>query len=229
MDLSPLTPILEAQGATLSPEQLDQLAGYLSALYETNAHTNLTRIPMEEAVIKHLGDALLLLRFLPSCGSVMDLGTGPGVPAWPLACLRPDLTIHALDATAKVHRFLQSVPLQNLILREQRAEDVTRREGFDAVTGRALAPFAIQAELSAAWVKVGGIFVPFRTPIEREEIAETNIGVLGLKLEDFVEVPLVGTDVVRLFPIFRKMRETPETYPRTWARIKAKPLGKKGS
>ncbi len=229
MDLSPLTPILEAQGANASPEQLDQLAGYLSTLYETNAHTNLTRIPLEEAVIKHLGDALLLLRFLPPSGSVMDLGTGPGVPAWPLACLRPDLTIHALDATAKVHRFLQSVPLKNLILREQRAEDVTRREGFDVVTGRALAPFAIQAELSAAWVKVGGIFVPFRTPMEREEIAETNIGVLGLKLEDFVEVPLLGTDVVRLFPIFRKMRETPETYPRTWARIKAKPLGKKGS
>ena len=214
----------KASGLALSPGQAAQLESYLGALYLANQTMNLTRIPREEAVVKHLIDSLLPHRLFPIGSSVVDLGTGPGLPAWPLACARPDLKVVAVDSTAKAVEFLRSMPLAGLSVLLQRAEEGVRREAFDVATGRAFAPLGIQLEASAPWVKVGGIVAPYRTAAEEEECRAFVHGQLGLELEDLIHLDLPGGAGRRLFPIYRKIRPTPMEFPRPWARMKKNPL-----
>jgi 16S rRNA (guanine527-N7)-methyltransferase len=218
---------LEAQrlGLDVSDERRTLAREFFEDLYRENEHTNLTRVPADQAGVRHGVDSLLVLPLLPPSGRVLDLGCGPGFPSWLLAWANPALEVHALDSTEKAQRFLARHLLPNLKQRVQRAEENIYRESFDAVTGRAFAPFAVQAEVSAAWVNVGGIFVPFRTETEQDEVESVNVGVLGLKRRSMTMVAMPDGSAVRLFPVFEKVRPTPREYPRPWGRIKSRPLG----
>jgi 16S rRNA (guanine527-N7)-methyltransferase len=216
----------EKQGIELNESRKQQLTEFLEGLYVTNSHTNLTRVTPEDAPVRHIVDSLLVVPLIPQGVRVLDIGCGPGFPAWVIAWARPDLTVVAMDATVKMQKFLGNHLLPNLLQMIHRAEDVVEPEHFDFVTGRALAPFGVQAELSAAWIRVGGLFVPFRTSSEREAVERANIGMLGLKLVDMIEIELPQDAGVRLFPVFEKLKSTPKEYPRLWGKIKAKPLAK---
>jgi 16S rRNA (guanine527-N7)-methyltransferase len=203
----------------------EQFAAFEAALYEANKVKNLTGVPREECRVRHFEDSLLVAEFIPEGSSVLDIGTGPGFPSWPLACARPDLQVTAIDSNGKMLAFLKSQPLPNLVAVNARAEEWGRREHFDFVTGRAVAPFPVQAELSAWHVRVGGLFVPLRTQNDHSAIEQFPASQLGLELESLVTKVLPGIEVPRLFPVFRKVRLTPLKYPRAWAEMKRWPLG----
>ncbi len=209
----------------LSEAQLEQFEAFEENLYETNKVMNLTRIPKEECWLRHFIDSILFQDLLQQGATVLDIGTGPGFPAWPLACARPDLRVTALDATGKMIAFLEKNPLPNLEPVLARAEDWKVRDRFDVVTGRALAPLGIQLEVSAAPCQVDGAVIPMRTPSEEADIEGFEGDGLGLKLEKIERRSIPGTDIVRLFPIFRKVSKTDREYPRNWADIKRQVLG----
>lgn len=225
MDLAPLVEHCRSEGRPLTPEQVEAFLAFGQALYAKNAETNLTRVPEEDCAVRHFVDSLLVAHYCPDGAKVLDLGTGPGLPAWPLAAWRPDLNVTAVDSNGKMLGFLRSQPLPNLEVVEARGEEFDRREAFDVVTGRAVAPLGVQLELSAPFCRIGGWVVPFRTPPEREAVELFPALQLGLRLADIETVRLPGTDVRRLFPVFEKVRATEPEFPRPWARIKARPLG----
>ena len=183
---------------------------------------NLTRVPREEAWSRHFVDSLLFHDLIPPGARVLDLGTGPGFPAWPLALARPDLRVTALDSSGKMLGFLRSQPLPNLEVVQARAEEWGVREAYDAVTGRALAPLPLQLELSAPPLRVGGVVVPMRTPAD--DLREPLWEALGLRPAGRHERTLPGTDAVRVFPTFVKERPTSDRYPRRWSEMRARPL-----
>ncbi len=224
MDLQPLTAFCLEKGMALSPSQLSEFERYGEELYRLNEVMNLTSVPRDECEVRHFIESLLIAELIPVGAMVLDIGTGAGFPAWPLACARPDLKVTAMDSTSKVLRPLSVVPLPNLRVKQHRAEEVMNRESFDVVTGRAVAPLGTQLELSAAWTKVGGAVIPFRTPSEVGQIKSIAVEELGLSLESIETRSLPGTDVVRLFPVFRKVGKTPKNFPRTWAQIKKSPF-----
>jgi 16S rRNA (guanine527-N7)-methyltransferase len=205
-------------GIELTVAQLSGFEAFECALYAANQTRNLTRVPEEECWRRHFLDSLLITSFLPQGSSVLDIGSGPGFPAWPLACARPDLAVSALDSNGKMLAFIRSQPLSNLEVIQARAEDHPKREAFDVVTGRALAPLIVQLELSAAPCKVGGVVLPMRTPTD-EPFAEPVPG-YGLELAHVHRAALPDTEVVRVFPEFRKVARTASKYPRTWAEIR---------
>jgi 16S rRNA (guanine527-N7)-methyltransferase len=211
-------------GLPLTEGQLDAFAAFQDALYKTNEVMNLTRVPREEAWIRHFLDSLLFQSLIPVGASVLDIGTGPGFPAWPLACARPDLKVTALDSNGKMLGFLQQHLLPNLQVVNARAEEWGVREKFDVVTGRALAPLAIQLELSAQPCKVHGLVIPMRTPADEQAMISVDEELLSLQERERLRVDLPGTDTVRLFPVYEKLARTPRNYPRRWPEIKAKPL-----
>lgn len=213
-----------ALGIDLSEAAIDQFQAFEDNLYAANKVMNLTRISKEECWLRHFVDSLLFQDLLPKGAAVLDIGTGPGFPAWPLACARPDLKVTALDSSGKMLRFLQKNPLPNLEPVLARAEEWGKRERFDIVTGRAIAPLAIQLELSAPPCKVKGAVVPMRTPADERDIERIEGEGLGLKLERIERRSLPGTDIHRVFPIFRKVGKTDRRFPRTWAEIKRRPL-----
>jgi 16S rRNA (guanine527-N7)-methyltransferase len=207
----------------LDSEALDAFEAFECALYERNTIMNLTRVPQEECWIRHFLDSLLFHDLCPS-GSVLDLGSGPGFPAWPLARARPDLQLTAMDSSSKMLGFLRTQPLPNLEIIQGRAEELDLRNQFDFVTGRAVAPFAIQMELSAGMAKVGGHVIPLRVPSDPSHIESFPFEKLGLKLEHIEARTLPVLDAPRIVPICLKVGHTPREYPRPWAEMKRRPL-----
>ena len=215
---------LEELGVHLSEAQMDAFVLFEDALYAANQVMNLTRVPREECWVRHFLDSLLFQDLIPQGVTVLDIGTGPGFPAWPLACARPDLQVSAMDSNGKMLGFLATQPLPNLSILNARAEDQEKSEVFDVVTGRAVAPLSAQLEISARICRRGGKVVPMRTSSEADLIDSIDLRPLGLKLEQERVRRLPGTDVVRLFPVYTKIQPTAKGFPRRWAEIKKKPL-----
>ncbi|MEO7453397.1 MAG: 16S rRNA (guanine(527)-N(7))-methyltransferase RsmG, partial [Fimbriimonadales bacterium] len=182
-------------GVTLDGDQVRAFEVFEDRLYAANATINLTRVPRDDCRGRHFLDSLSLSPLIPEGASVIDIGSGAGLPGVPLALARPDLRVTLLDAGTKEIRFLESLAdlvACGLIL--QRAEEAGRqaefRERYDVAVGRALAPLPIQAELSAPFVRVGGLFLP-----QRAEGEDTpSFEVLGLRLRERVTVKGAGID-----------------------------------
>ena len=86
MDLTPLVEYCQSVGISLTDLQLAKFQQFGEALYLRNKVVNLTRVPAEDCAVRHFVDSLMVAEFVPLGSSVLDLGTGPGFPAWPLAC-----------------------------------------------------------------------------------------------------------------------------------------------
>ena len=133
-----------AKNGILEPTeaQIQQFYRFTEHLLEVNAHTNLTAIREPIGIVdKHYIDSLLVMDMIPKGARVLDLGCGPGFPSIPLAIMRPDLKITALDSTAKKIDFVQKsaeiLQLSNLNAVSGRAEDAKLKKSlgkFDIVT-----------------------------------------------------------------------------------------------
>lgn len=219
--LGPLFAWASSIGLPMDEATQADFEAFATDLYAYNREKNLTRIPEGEAWHRHFADSLLFQDLIPTGASVADLGSGPGFPAWPLARARPDLKVTAVDSNGKMLDFLRRHPLPNLTVVQTRAEEWPMREKFDAVTGRAVAPLAIQLELSAALCRMGGLVLPLRTPSDDPNAVPHQK--LGLELDRVVDRLTPGGDPRRC-PVYKKTRGTDARYPRRWAEIKLHPL-----
>ena len=148
----------------------------------------------------------------------------------PIALLT-DAQVTLLDSLGKRIVFLKEVIdtlyLENVQAVHARAEEFGHREHFDLATSRAVARLNILAELSLPLVKVGGYFIAMKAVGSDDEIAQAKnaIHLLGGQLERVLdyEVPMTQDRKSRLVFI-RKVRETPEKYPRRFQKISAQPL-----
>ncbi|MGE3125881.1 MAG: 16S rRNA (guanine(527)-N(7))-methyltransferase RsmG [Fimbriimonadaceae bacterium] len=217
--LEPAHAYLSLRGLALNEDRRARLEAFFLDLYAENEEYNLTRVAPEDFALRHFVDSLRITEAVEPVGYWLDLGCGPGFPSWPLALVYPDLRVTAMDGSAKPLGFLRRHLLPNLDVVQGRAEDLGAPR-YDVVTGRALAPCAVQAEVSLPWVAVGGCFVPFRTPTELEAIRAFPAASVGAELEAVYEVG----EPARLFPVFRKTSATPPGSRRSWATIKSRPL-----
>ncbi len=234
MDGVALAEHAQAFGLALTRTQLEAFAVFERHLYEANAVMNLTRVPQSECWSRHFLDSLALSPLIPNGSSVIDIGSGPGFPGACLAIARADLRVTCLDSSNKAVAFMSRLFAPSGLLpvlfqivgarAEIAAHDRALRESFDVVTGRAIAPFPIHTEISAGFAKVGGRFVPMRTPKERDEITQFPAAKLGLQLAELKTVRISPLGAERLFPVLLKKGKTPGEFPRGWSQIKSKPL-----
>ena len=158
---------LEVDGQSLA-----RMGRHFELLLDANQVMNLTRIidPVE-AAIKHYGDSLALVRWAcdgdVAVRTVLDIGTGAGFPAVPLALARPDWSVTAIDGTAKKIRFVRSVTeqlnIENLTATHAHSAHWETVDRFDLVVFRALATLPKSLALAARLVTPGGWLVAYRT------------------------------------------------------------------
>jgi len=165
----------------ITPKQAGRLRVHFEAVVETNRVMNLTRItdPVEAAV-KHYADSLASLLWSRdrsvAVRMVLDVGTGAGFPAVPLAVMCPEWQVTAIDATRKKVEFLvrtaAAMGMDNLSVEQAHTAHWQPERTFHVVATRALGPLAKCLECCAAFVRPGGWLVAYKTAsVARDEIA----------------------------------------------------------
>jgi 16S rRNA (guanine527-N7)-methyltransferase len=130
----------------ISDVQHRKLLDYIELLDKWNKVYNLTAVrdPLE-MVTRHILDSLTLLPYLKG-PSVLDIGTGAGLPGIPLAIARPDVDFTLLDANAKKTRFVRQAAaelgLANIVVVQARVEKYQPGRKFATLIARALGSVA---------------------------------------------------------------------------------------
>ena len=226
-DYTVLEQELSSYGIMLSEKQKEQFTSFYQAMVEKNKVMNLTAITeWDEVLLKHFCDSVTLLRCaqLEKGQSLIDVGTGAGFPGIPLKILFPEVDMTLMDSLQKRIHFLEEVrdllKLEKLALLHGRAEEAGRqkelREHFDVCVSRAVSQLSVLTEYCLPFVKVGGVFVSYKSADCEEEVkaAKKAIHILGGELEEVKRFTLPGSDMGRALVVIRKVAHTSGKYPR---------------
>ena len=196
---------LTALGLSLSPEQQQQLLGYLALLGKWNRVYNLTAVrDGEDMLTHHLLDSLAVVaplrRALAACKiahpRVLDVGSGGGLPGVVIAIACPEVAVTCVDTVAKKTAFIQQaaveLALPHLCAVHARVE--TLGETYDVVTSRAFASLKDFVTWSRQALAQGGVWMAMKGRQPDAEIAELPADVSAFHVEP-IAVP--GLDAQR--------------------------------
>ena len=222
-----LSALIRQSGIASAADTVQKCEAYYKLLVEANKTTNLTRITGEtDAARMHFFGAVELLKYfsIPKGSSVIDVGTGAGFPGIPLKIARPDINMTLIDSAGKKTAFVKNaaqilnIDVTVLAVRAEEAQNL--REKFDIALSRAVAGLGVLVELCVPLIKPNGILCAFKGDKAKEELieAEGAIKKLSCGLE-----AVHSLDTGNLI-ILKKLKPTPDIYPRRFSKIKKEPL-----
>ncbi|XP_031403503.1 uncharacterized protein LOC116212902 isoform X2 [Punica granatum] len=219
----------------LSHRQREQIDRYVDTLLQWNQKMNLTAVrEVDEVMERHIEDSLAIIPPLQSSYiphgvshesiSVVDVGSGAGLPGLVLAIARPDWQVTLLESMKKRCLFLEHAVsvtgLSNVHVVRGRAEDLGHdpcfREHFDVAVARAVAEMRVLAEYCLPLVRVGGLFIAAKGHDPEEEVknAETAVQLMGASVLQLCSVESHSPHGQRTAVICIKCGSTPTKYPR---------------
>ena len=214
-------------GIVLTAAQTAQFAVYNEMLIDWNTRMNLTALTAPaDVAVKHIIDSLTAYdaALFDGAATLIDVGTGAGLPGIPLAVYAPHIRVTLMDALQKRVRFLMEVTaameLTNTRCIHARAEEAARtaehRAAYDIAVSRAMARMPVLLEYALPFVRVGGTFLALKGRAYAAEAAEGAGAArrLGGGAIAARPVHLPGLDDVRAILSVRKEKPTPKEYPR---------------
>jgi 16S rRNA (guanine527-N7)-methyltransferase len=190
-------------------------------------------------ILDHVLDSLSCFLFEPlgAACSLVDVGSGGGLPGLPIKIVEPGVRTTLVEATAKKARFLrrvvESLSLGGVEVENARVEEIARtaahRGIYDVATARAVARLSVVAEYCVPLLRVGGHVISMKGRLELEELAEGERAaeMLGARLSRVIRAPrlLELEKKERCLVILEKLEETPQRYPRNVGVPAKRPLG----
>jgi 16S rRNA (guanine527-N7)-methyltransferase len=235
-DEAGIFPSLAVLAATyrLGDGQIAQLSRYGTALATDPLAPTTVRDPLKVRD-DHLADALagLEVKWVREAASLVDLGSGAGVPGIPLAIARPEMHATLVEGNGRKCDFMRAVAdelrLSNVTVVHARAE--TWSDGLattDVVTARALAPLDVVAEYAAPLLRVGGALVAWRGQRDPEDEAAGRRAaeILGLAVQPVQRVEPYRGALHRHMHVMVKEAATPDRFPRRDGVARKRPLGR---
>jgi 16S rRNA (guanine527-N7)-methyltransferase len=236
-------------GIPLSHYQVDQFEDYFHELVTWNQKMNLTAITdYDDVQVKHFLDSLAALPLIaeevgdPDPGSfitsrtlhTVDVGTGAGFPGVPLRIIAPQLKLTLIDGTGKKIQFLnnlkETLGLTQVEVIQGRAEELGRdtafRGQFDLVTARAVAPLNTLVEYLLPLTRRKGLVVIYKGSSAAQEFIDARqaIETLGGETVRFAPVQVPFMTEQRHILLIKKVRLTPNLYPRSRGMARKQPL-----
>ena len=152
------------------------LAQYLELLHKWNQAYNLTAVRrLDDMVGRHVLDSLAIMPWIAG-ESVLDVGTGAGLPGVPLALAYPNKQFFLLDSNGKKTRFLQEVQrvlgLNNIEIIQSRVEDYHPTFKFDTVVSRAFAQVKTMLDVTRHILASHGRWVAMKGPHVALELSD---------------------------------------------------------
>ena len=187
---------------------------YMQAFIAQNARVNLISKNDEKFLWeKHIFDSLSIEKVFEKFGmpkTLLDIGTGGGFPAVPVALAYPEVEVYALDSIRKkinaIENIKSELDIKNLHAVCERAEKIT--EKFDMVTSRAVAPLKVITEYAVPRLNKNGIFVAYKSVKTQEEINDASavLKKYKAKVADIIEykLPLEENHTRNLIVIVRE-------------------------
>ena len=169
---------MELLAMELTEDQAQKLSRFADLLIKWNESYNLTSITSPKDVLDlHLVDSLALAKcsgdLLNGSKMVLDVGSGGGLPAIPLAIVRPELEITMVDAVQKKTIFqrqaISMLRLKNIKAEHTRVEQIKDRT-FDVITSRAFASLSDMIHLTEHLLAPGGVWLAMKGKFPQEEV-----------------------------------------------------------
>ena len=231
---------LEAMKVPYDVHAPKRLLQYHELLAQWNQRMNLTgNADFDVMLNQHYTDSVAPLQrdgLFPEGASIIDVGSGAGLPGLPLAIVRPDLQMVLLDSLAKRVHFLSEVietlGLGNVRAIHARAEDAAHqpqwREAFHIAVARAVAPLPVLCELLLPFVEVGGKMLCYKGPaaIDEKEAGDAAAKLLGGAGIEWLPVELPHQpEWEHVVAVSAKEAPMPVKYPRKAGVPSRQPLG----
>ena len=164
-------------GIKLSSGESEQLLQYLSALLKWNKAFNLTAITdPQQALDLHLLDSVAVSPQIKNYASLLDVGTGGGLPGIPLAILNPEKQFTLLDTNSKKTRFLKQVvyelSLNNVQVVNKRVQDFESQSGYACILSRAFASLIDMVGWTEHLLAKDGHWLAMKGQYPQQELAD---------------------------------------------------------
>ncbi|MBQ8459837.1 16S rRNA (guanine(527)-N(7))-methyltransferase RsmG [bacterium] len=180
-------------------ENKENYTQYMKIFLEENSKVNLISKNDEKFLWeKHIFDSLAISKFFEKypvkSAKLLDIGTGGGFPAIPIAIKYPQIEVTAADSIAKKIRAVTEIGtklnLKNLHPICIRVENL--QEKFDIITSRAVSSLKTISEYALPKLNHGGYFIAYKSRKAPEEIEEAKpiLKKYGAKVIDIIEYDL---------------------------------------
>jgi 16S rRNA (guanine527-N7)-methyltransferase len=178
--------------------QLEKLLKYLELLQRWNKAFNLTAIRDPLQMVRlHLLDSLAIHPYVQGLKSIIDVGTGPGLPGIPLAILNPEINFTLLDSNGKKTRFLfqaiNELKLTNASEINHRVEAYQPNQLFDAVISRAFSSISDMLNQCDHLVSNQGCFLAMKGKKPDSELSQMSKAYKVMEVSE-VNVPLIDSE-----------------------------------
>jgi len=182
--------LLEMQ-LSLSDDCIRAFEQFATELKKWNRKINLTAICKDpEIAVKHVIDSVIFSNCILAHESVLDIGSGAGVPAIPLKILKPEISVVSVDAVGKKIMFQRHVArmlgFNGFEAIHARIESLhaTHAGLFDVITSRAFSRLDLFVALAAPLLKSGGRIIAMKGPDVQSEVesAKAELDSLGFQI-----------------------------------------------
>lgn len=196
-------------GLDVAPETQSKLLAYLALLQKWNKVYNLTAVrdPLEMVTL-HLLDSLSVLPYVRT-QSLLDVGSGGGLPGIVLAICQPALQVTTIDTVQKKAIFMRQVKgelgLDNLQVVHARVEKFNPTEKFEVIISRAFSEIALFVKLTQNLLTQNGQWLAMKGQVPHDELTKVELESLKIRVQQIIPLSVAGLDAERHLVVLEKL------------------------